>query len=164
MITVVSRGADLSPCQSYRYQLTRALPAGEGVCVFVMLNPSTADGLQDDATIRRCLGFTHAWGFRELRVVNLFAWRATLPRDMLKQVDPVGPDGDGWILRATADAARIIAAWGAHSSPTVRRRADHVRALMLQHGRAVHHLGLSKAGHPKHPLFLENSTCPTRWY
>lgn len=164
MIAVVSRGADLSPCGSYRYQLSRTLPTGNGACVFVMLNPSTADGLQDDPTIRRCLGFVQDWGFRELRVVNLFAWRATFPRDMLKQVDPVGPDGDGWILRATADARRIVAAWGAHSSPTVRRRADHVRALMLQHGRAVHHLGLSKAGHPKHPLFLESSTYPTRWY
>lgn len=164
MINVVSRGADLSPCGHYRYQLTRALPTGAGVCVFVMLNPSTADGLKDDNTIRRCLGFVQGWGFRELRVVNLFAWRATQPRDMLNQLDPVGPDGDGWILRATADSALTVAAWGAHGSPTVRRRADHVRALMLEHGRAAHHLGLSKAGHPKHPLFLEGSSQTVRWY
>ncbi len=164
MLPVVSRAAEISPCGNYRYQLTRALPTGAGSCVFVMLNPSTADGLQDDNTIRRCIGFARDWGYRELRVVNLFAWRATEPKDMLRQLDPVGPDGDGWILRATADAGLIVAAWGAHGSAVVRRRADHVRALMLEHGRAVHHLGLSKAGHPRHPLFIEASTKITRWY
>lgn len=160
---VTSRSAAVSPCGQYRYNLSRWLPEGEGALVFIMLNPSTADGTEDDATIRRCLGFASDWGFNHLCVVNLFAWRARHPRDMLRQLDPVGPDGDQWILRETTNADRIIAAWGAHSSPIIRRRADAVRAMLVQHGRALHHLGLSRTGQPKHPLFLARDTEPQVW-
>ena len=88
MVNVDSRSAELSPCNQYRYLLSRTLQQGTGTCTFVMLNPSTADGLKDDPTIRRCLGFASDWGFRHMQVVNLFAWRATYPKDMLKQLDP----------------------------------------------------------------------------
>lgn len=163
MTDIVSRSAEISPCANYRYLLTRTQLFGHGACVFVMLNPSTADGMRDDPTIRRCLGFVSDWGYHQLRVVNLFAWRATHPRDMLRQVDPVGPDGDGWILRATEDADMIVCAWGAQSAAPVRRRADQVRQLLVGNGRALHHLGLSFEGQPRHPLFLERSRKPQEW-
>ena len=162
-IQVVSRSAEISPCGQYRYQLTRSRMFGEGACVFVMLNPSTADGLADDPTIRRCLGFLEDWGYQQLRVVNLFAWRATYPRDMLKQMDPVGPDGDGWILRACSDAERIVCAWGANPARAVRQRGDHVRSMLATEGHRLHHLGLSTDGFPRHPLFLERTTKPEEW-
>ena len=114
MTDVISRSAELSPCGRYRYLLTRTLAAGTGTCLFVMLNPSTADHTLDDQTIRQCIGFTAVWGFRRLAVVNLFAWRATLPRDMLSAIDPIGPAGDEWILAAARNADRIVCAWGEH--------------------------------------------------
>lgn len=163
MNKIVSRSAELSPCGSYRYLLTRTLQHGTGACVFVMLNPSTADGLKDDPTIRRCVGFVQDWGFQQLRVVNLFAWRATYPRDMLRQLDPVGPDGDGWILRACDDADRIVCAWGAQKARPVRTRADTVRSLLVGAGHQLEHLGLSLEGQPRHPLFLERVTRPQEW-
>jgi hypothetical protein len=82
---------------------------------------------------------------------------------MLRQLDPVGPDGDGWILRATEDADMVVCAWGAHTNPVVRRRGDAVRTLLVENGRALHHLGLSNAGHPRHPLFIERAQAPQEW-
>lgn len=163
MIDVFSRGAEISPCGNYRYLLTRTMLFGTGACTFVMLNPSTADGRDDDPTIRRCLGFVERWGFQQLRVVNLFAWRATYPEHMFRQLDPVGPDGDGWILRACEDADRIVCAWGAHKNPLVSARAAHVRALIRDAGHERYHLGLSKEGHPRHPLFIRGDAEPQRY-
>lgn len=169
MIEVISRSAEISPCRQYRYLLTRTLArpryiiGGRGSCTFVMLNPSTADGLEDDPTIRRCLGFVDDLGFDELRVVNLFAWRATYPKDMLKVMDPVGPHGDDWIMRATSDANMVICAWGAHTHRKVKARAASVRKMLNDSGHDLHHLGLSAEGQPRHPLFLERSARPKRW-
>lgn len=163
MIDIISRSAELSPGGQYRYLLTRTLLFGHGACTFVMLNPSTADGLEDDPTIRRCLGFIQDWGFHQLRVVNLFAWRATYPKDMLKQLDPIGPDGDGWILRACEDADMIVCAWGAQSQRVVRARAEQVQTLLRDQGMQLHHLGMAGNGQPRHPLFLERATQPQEW-
>lgn len=91
--------ATFSGCGRYRYRLTRelngALFAGSGRAItFIMLNPSTADANADDPTIRRCKGFARGWGYGRLIIVNLFAFRATDPRDMWKAheggVDIVG--------------------------------------------------------------------------
>lgn len=51
--------------------------------MFVGLNPSTADETEDDQTIRRCVGFAMDWGYGGLCMGNLFAIRATKPKNML---------------------------------------------------------------------------------
>ena len=71
----------ISSCGQYRYRLERKLGPGK-TCLFIMLNPSTADAEIDDNTIRRCIGFTKAFGFGHLLVGNLFAFRATKPADL----------------------------------------------------------------------------------
>lgn len=162
MTDIISRSAELSPCGRYRYLLTRTLAAGSGTCLFVMLNPSTADHTVDDQTIRQCIGFTSAWGYQRLEVVNLFAWRATLPRDMLTAIDPIGPAGDEWILRSAWRADRIVCAWGEHGRH--RHRGDIVRQMLQKRGCTLHHLGLTK-GHaqPRHPLYLARETALQEW-
>lgn len=162
MTDVISRSAELSPCQRYRYELTRTMLFGTGICVFVMLNPSTADHTVDDQTIRQCMGFVDHWGFNRLVVVNLFAWRATLPRDMLSAIDPVGPAGDSWLIRAARGADRIVCAWGEHGRH--RGRGESVRSLLQSHGHTLYHLGLTKShGQPRHPLYLARDTAPQEW-
>lgn len=49
-----------------------------------MLNPSTADAEIDDPTITRCIGFAKSWGFGGLMVGNLWAYRATDPKELKK--------------------------------------------------------------------------------
>ena len=144
----MTKGAVLSPCGRYRYSLTREFFMGTGRVLFVMLNPSTADAETDDPTIRRCIGFARRWGFRELAVANLFAWRATYPRELRRVPDPVGPENDGHLIEMSDSADATIAAWGAHG-------AYHHRDLaVLGLLKGAESLGLTKQGHPRHPLYL----------
>lgn len=124
-------------------------------CLFVMLNPSTADGEQDDPTIRRCVAFAKRFKYDRLEVVNLFAYRATNPQDVLRMTgdgDPIGPRNQEIIERASADAGLIICAWGAHGSHI--GQDETVRGWMGD--RKVHALGCTKEGHPRHPLYLKS--------
>lgn len=157
----MSGSAVLSDDGKYRYALWRNLgqhdpvehPMSRRLCLFVMLNPSTADASKDDATIRRCKGFASDWGYNELAVGNLFAYRATNPKLLLRADDPVGPDCDKWLRQMVGEAHLIVAAWGANVA--VKRRERHVLDNVLTRwGRVpVLSLSLTSAGHPRHPLY-----------
>jgi hypothetical protein len=154
-------GAALSPCGRYRYALSRSWDDDLPVALFVMLNPSTADADVDDPTIRRCVSFARSWGCGAITVANLYAYRATDPAELAVADDPVGPDNDYWIATLAADAELIVAAWGAtaHPSPT---RANSVRDL-LRRACAVHCLGRTQHGHPRHPLYVPAATRREEW-
>lgn len=142
-------GALFSECRAYRYRLWRHFGDGPRL-LFVMLNPSTADDVANDPTVERCQRRAARMGYGSLEVVNLFAFRATDPKLMRAAGDPVGPENDVHILHAAADAAMIIAAWGAHGS--FRGRGGAVRTLLA--GRVLHCLTLTAAGDPGHPLYV----------
>lgn len=182
----ISAGAEISACGRYRYRLWREwrlhpLPAqwdmwtdeagkpivdgaGEQLgepksCVFIMLNPSTADGEQDDPTIRRCVGFAKAWGYDRLEVLNLFAYRATDPRALLAvnhDDDPVGPNNRATfkrVLESDFPVGTVVCAWGAHGGHI----GQDETALGWIGDVDRYALGLTKDGHPKHPLYLPES-------
>lgn len=148
-----STTARFSPCRTWRYELWRRWGHAP-VAAFIGLNPSTADETQDDPTIRRCIGFAKRWGYGGLVMLNLFAYRSTDPRGLKVAADPVGPENDETLLRVTAEAGCVIAAWGAHGALFGRDAA--VRRLLAH--LTLDHLGLTKAGHPRHPLYLARST------
>lgn len=75
----MERAAEFSGCGRYRYSLRRRWADGGPPACWIMLNPSTADAEKDAPTIRRCIGFSKAWGHNALVVVNLFALRSTDP-------------------------------------------------------------------------------------
>lgn len=158
--------ATLSPCSRYRYRLGRRWRPG-GTVVFVMLNPSTADAVDTDPTITRCVGFAHRWGHGAIDVVNLFAWRETHPRALAGVEDLVGPDNDAAIVEATAVADAVVLAWGSLLKlPASVRRLARERAAVVRHqlvGRVASHLGLTADGEPRHPLFVRGDQAPTRW-
>jgi hypothetical protein len=158
----MERHALISECEHYRYTLTRIWDRSRPVLVWTMLNPSKADGLIDDPTIGRCIAFAKAWGYGGIVVVNLFAWRATDPTELEATLDAIGPENDRHLLAAVADQD-VIAAWGASVPHYWRHRPAAVLELMRQHGARLHHLGLTKDGHPRHPLYLRGDTQPTRW-
>jgi hypothetical protein len=142
------RSAVISKCRQYRYMLGREWQTNLPGVLFIALNPSTADGLNDDPTVRRCIGFAQAWGFGGLVIANLFAFRSTLPHILLSAEDPIGPRNDRWLTRLSSRFSITVAAWGAHGS--MRQRAAEVLPKLVN----VHHLGLTRQGHPKHPLYL----------
>ena len=152
--------ATFSECGRYRYTLWRAWDDGRPVIAWLMLNPSTADADQDDPTIRRCQSFARAWGAGGIVVVNLFALRSTEPSALLSDPNPVAPAcdpgaNDAAILEATR-GRRIVAAWGVHG--VIGGRADAV--LRLLNGRWIDCLGMTKDGHPRHPLYVAGKTAP----
>lgn len=152
------RGGD-PDLERHRLALWRTWDSARGVCLFIGLNPSTADFEHDDPTVRRMRGFAERWGFGSLVVCNIFSLRSTDPR--LLMVDPnVVTDTNDWVIRVAAGFAdRIICAWGVHGrlyrrGPTV---ADILRAL----GCTAYCLGFTHEGDPRHPLYLANSTPAT---
>ena len=145
--------AVLSPCGRYRYSLQRRWLTGEGTVLFIMLNPSTADAETDDPTIRRCIGFAQRWGFRELVVGNLFAYRATNPQELTQVDDPIGAENDYHLTEMSGSAVATIAAWGERGA--LRGRDTDVLRILTG---SIEHLGLTKQGHPRHPLYLRSDT------
>lgn len=153
----MKRSAIISPCGRYRYELKRRWLKQGPTALFIMLNPSTADALQDDPTIRRCIGFARREGCSALRVVNLMAYRATDPDNLPDNIlEAVGPDNDRHLAHAIERVqGPIIAAWGGN------RRALEPRDLLFEmldlKQVRLHCLGKTSKGAPKHPLYLPNN-------
>jgi hypothetical protein len=150
-----------SDCERYRYSLTRVWDDSGTKVLFVMLNPSTATEVQNDPTVERCERRARTLGFGGFCVTNIFAWRDTDPKNMRAALDPVGPDNDAAILQGAEWCDQIIAAWGTHGA--FKDRGTAVAELIKNSGVAISHLGLSKAGHPKHPLYLPYVQQPIAW-
>ncbi|GGX41308.1 hypothetical protein GCM10007385_06050 [Tateyamaria omphalii] len=150
-----------SDCERYRYSLTRIWDDAGRRVNFVMLNPSTATEVQNDPTVERCERRARTLGYGSFSVTNIFAWRDTDPRAMRAATDPVGQANDESILERATWADDVIAAWGTHGAHL--DRGAHVAELLSGVDRPLYHLGLSKAGHPKHPLYLPYAQKPELW-
>ncbi|EBA04353.1 MAG: DUF1643 domain-containing protein [Paracoccaceae bacterium] len=150
-----------SPCEKYRYSLTRVWDETAPRALYVMLNPSTATEVQNDPTVERCERRSRALGFGAFQVCNIFAWRDTDPRNMKAAKDPVGPANNATISDACKWANTIVCAWGTHGAHLARGK--EVTKLMRATNLPLFHLGLSKAGHPKHPLYISYETQPVLW-
>lgn len=129
--------------------------------LFVMLNPSKATEVQNDPTVERCERRARALGFGAFQVTNIFAWCDTDPFAMRKAVDPVGPANDATLLEGARWADQIIAAWGTHGAHM--GRGAQAEVLLRDTGKPLYALGLSKHGHPKHPLYISYTQQPIRW-
>lgn len=152
----LEREAVLSDCGTYRYLLRRTWDYNKPRALFVMLNPSTADAEVDDATIRSCIRLSKSLSYGSFEVVNLFAYRATDPHALKLAADPIGPNNDNCIEAAIGRCDLAICAWGAHQF--AERRAKEVRSTIRRYRPAVFCLGKTKAGAPKHPLYIKTGT------
>lgn len=160
---MVQGGADISECGRYRYRLWRdGWSEDDRSCLFVMLNPSTADAMTDDPTIRKCVGFCKRWGYGRLFVCNLFAFRSTSPAGLRATPDPRGPENDGWVHGEVEAANRVVLAWGSHHEirDMVSRRAFELRRTLNRYPSKVVVLGRCQDGNPRHPLMLSYVTAP----
>lgn len=154
-------GAEFDTSGRYRYALWRAWSANYPRVVFILLNPSTADEQRNDPTIRRCMGFARAWQFGSVEVVNLFAYRATDGRELLKAVDPVGEENNRFLMRAVERCSTVVVGWGSRGTLLGRDR----EVISLLAGRKdVYCLGTTKGGHPRHPLYVRGDTVLEHFY
>ncbi len=153
--------ARYSDCERYRYDLTRVWDSSGRRLLYVMLNPSKATEMANDPTVERCERRARALGFGGFRVANIFAWRETDPQRLKQAADPVGPDNDAALREGAAWADVVLCAWGAHGAHLGRGRA--VETLLRDTSRPLMHLGLTKAGHPRHPLYIGYAVQPVPW-
>lgn len=151
-----------SDCERYRYALTRIWDDNSKRVLFVMLNPSKADEIANDPTVERCERRARALGYGAFRVTNIFAWRDTDPHAMRKAKHPIGPDNDQTLISGAEWADNIVAAWGAHGDHL--NQGAKVKKLLFAQSKPLSHLGLTKAGHPKHPLYISYSKQPEPWH
>ncbi len=176
----VNSGAILSGDDLYRYQLWRewrgvapkenwrwlGVKDGGGhelgepkSCLFVMLNPSTADGDKDDPTIRRCVGFAKREKYDRVDVVNMYAYRATNPKVVLGMTgdgDPIGRRNQEIVQAAADRAGLVIVAWGVYGAHI--GHDETVLGWLVDCGKPLYCLGKSKNGQPLHPLHLRADT------
>lgn len=168
---MVDKGAIISPCQRYRYFLWRTWDETKNVLVYCMLNPSTADENIDDPTIKRCVERAKRMGFGSIHVVNLFAFRATDPRELYTAADPVGPDNDQWIKDVgqhqyvkgklvRRDDSMFLCGWGSHGG--LRGRDKEVLDLLKLTRIWPYALKMTRGGQPSHPLYIGYNIYPHR--
>jgi len=159
-IAASAAGASFSSCRRWRYLLWRRWDAARPVANFLMLNPSTADEFRLDPSCTRARRYAERWGFGALIVTNLFAWRATDPREMKAAPEPIGRANDRAIMRAAREAALVVCAWGNHGAHL--ERSGRVLQLLRGAGVKLHALRLTGAGEPAHPLYLPAALRPAQ--
>lgn len=164
---MIERKTVFSPCRAFRYTLWREwsdlFTADDSYLMVIGLNPSTADEVQNDPTITRCVDFAKRWGFGALCMTNLFAYRATNPEDMLKQVDPVGEENDAWLNRIAAGAGKILAAWGTNGRAYSPRDGCARSFKVCSFGWKMECLSYNADGSPQHPLYVAKTAVLKPW-
>lgn len=157
----MNSGAKFSSCKKYRYRLWRIWDDQKPVMVFCMLNPSTADEVENDPTVARCQERAKRNGYGGIEVVNIFAFRSTDPRALYRAQDPIGPENNGHIKDALKSASTVICAWGKHGE--LSDRGVEVLKLILNLGHKPMALKINKDGSPGHPLYVGYDVKPVEY-
>jgi len=160
----IASEAIFSPCRQYRYLLHRRwTEEPDRSLMFIMANPSTADILIDDPTVRKCRVYAARWGYNHLIIGNVMAYRATDPSLLRGIDDPVGPDNLHHLRETlTAYQPKVICAWGA--IPARLRSVDRqVIDLLRDLAVTPSVLHLNSSGSPTHPLYLPLDIEPQAW-
>lgn len=157
-------GAFFSPDRVYRYLLRRKLSFMQTTCLFIMLNPSTADETANDPTVTRCINFARHWGFGRLEVCNIFAYRATDPKELYDLEYPsqvIGPDNDMYLRHAIERADRVVCAWGNHG--LLFGRGIFLREAIRLEGKFPLAFKITQKGQPIHPLYQKANADLIAW-
>ena len=144
----------------YRYSLIREWDeSNQKRVVFVLLNPSTADGVGEDQTTKVCIEFAKRWGCGSLQIVNLFAYRATDPSDLKNVKDynrMVGEHNYHFIQNALKSANKIVVAWGEHGKIQKRYMDESLKSLFSNF--PLYCFREIANNQPKHPLGVDYNT------
>lgn len=155
----VERTAFISPCERYRPALGRHWNRDLGYVLFIGLNPSTADAMQDDPTIRRCMRFAYDWGYGGIEMGNIFDWRSTDPKKLPRSSFAVSDKNDPCLRVRAGKAKLVIAAWGAVPWAEWRIR-DVFRNVFDELVCRWYCLGHTKDDYPRHPLYVPGKQQP----
>ena len=151
------------PLDCYRYRLERVLDASLGTAMFLWMNPSGADPLLDDRTVRKGWTYARSWGFGRILVGNSAAYRCTDQARLAEIEDPVGPDNYRHLLEMAEEADVIVVGYGQPKVKAARAYGSRAVVTLLEAGFALHMLELAQDGTPKHPLYLAGALRPQPW-
>jgi len=154
---MINSDAIFSKDRIYRYVLIREWDLDKPSLTIVSLNPSTADEKKNDPTVTRCIGFAKKWGFGKLLMANIFAFRATLPKDLFNSKNPVGDKNDYWIKKLSEEGNKVVLAYGNHGN--FKNRHDEILKMIEN----PYCIKKSKTGMPSHPLYLKYTKKPIRY-
>lgn len=154
---MIDSDAIFSDNRKYRYVLIREWDNNKPSLMVISLNPSTADEKKNDPTIRRCIGFAKKWGYGKLFVTNLFAFRATNPKDLFDSKNPVGKNNDYWLKRLSKKVDRIVLAYGNHGK--FKDRHNEILKII----KTPYCIKKSKNDMPMHPLYLKYTDGPIKY-
>jgi hypothetical protein len=157
--------AIISPCGKFRLRLEREIDVTGPVVAIAGVNPSTADAIENDQTIRKDIGFGRVNGWSRIIKINKFAFRATDVRALERAADPIGPGNDEAIVAAIKDADIVLFAWGplAKLPKRLRTRWRFLWEAANDAGKQPVCLGTARDGHPRHTLMLPYSTQIQPW-
>ncbi len=156
MAKFMKKTAAISADSLYRYALSRIWDEEKGLVTFVALNPSTADADEDDPTIRRLVNFTKSWGYGGFHVVNLFAYRATNPKQLKKVDDPIGSENNNWIKQLVSKSRLNVVCWGNGQGLKFDGRDKEILNLIKN----PHCISVTNQGNPGHPGRLPEGLKP----
>jgi hypothetical protein len=152
--------AVFSDDEAYRYVLARGDVSAKTVN-WILLNPSTATEDVNDPTITRCIKYAERWGYEGVYITNIFALRATDPKELYKVIDPQGLFNDSYIRWCAGLSELVVAGWGTHGR--LNERGGEVARLLRSMRKRPKALKTTKAGHPAHPLYLRANLRPQPW-
>lgn len=166
MPEVVKTAIELSECGQYRYTLLKSTveePDLDEVCLWIMLNSSTATAYRDDPTARKCQKFTKRMGLKATLIMNLFALRSTDPAMLTRHEEPIGEHNYFRMGQMIARYENVVVAWGSFNHPMLKTLARRVYNLITEQGRKPLCLGVNRDGMPKHPLYVADKTTLINW-
>lgn len=151
----MKKTAQISKCNKYRYYLTREWDENLPFVNFIGLNPSTADGYEDDATIRKCISYAKQWRYGGIIMTNLFAFRTRHPHEMRLQKEiAIGDENNEYLIKGKRESKISVAAWGNHGF--FNDRWKEVADLLPD----LYCLKMTKQNQPSHPLYLSSELKP----
>ena len=156
---MMKSSAQFSTCKNYRWRLTRHINYSKKELIFIGLNPSLATKDHNDPTLKRLVGFSECWGYGSLVVINLFARISKSPKDLSFCEDPVGKKNDfvlnKWInYWSKNDFCELWIGWGINGK--LMNRNEKILQRIKKSSKVPYVIGLTKYGHPKHPLYISN--------
>ena len=160
-----------SECRSYRWLLKRELSSGRKTVVFIGLNPSKANSVNNDRTLIRIINFSSRWNYKNIYIINLFGIISQSPSQLSKSFDPVGKNNDLITLKVLEFWRKNIncdlwLGWGDKGKLYRRDREvlkliknfSNLKSNENNHSKRILSLGLSKKGSPRHPLYMPNDS------
>ena len=160
-----------SECRSYRWILKRELLRGNKTIVFIGLNPSKANSVNNDRTLIRIINFCTRWNYKNIYVINLFGLISKSPSQLSKSIDPVGKNNDlitllvldFWRKNINCD---LWLGWGDKGDLKTRdtkvleliNNISNFELTKNNNSKRILTLGLSKKGNPRHPLYMSNES------